>query len=161
MINYQSGQQSPQTTFRTITIIHLALMAGQVMFAAVVLGLTKKAVFSIQYTGDPLLYIVPVMAIASFMASDYLFKQQIDIARTKDTLQSKLVVYQTALIIRSALLEGASLFAIVAMQLTGNLFFIIISVFIILYFFSFRPKKDKLESLLKLSYEEKIELDAR
>ena len=156
MPNYPA-QQSP---LKTITIIHMALMAGQVLFAIVALTITQKTTFNVKYSGDPLLYIVPVIAIAGFLASDYLFKQQIELARTRDTLQSKLMAYQTALIIRCALLEGASLFGIVATLRSGNLFFMMISVSIILYFISFRPTKEKAKSLLKLSYEEELELGA-
>ena len=158
MVNYSGQQQSPNAAFKTLTIIYFALLAGQLMFAAVVLSLLKKVFFSVQYSGDPLLYIVPVMAIGGIMAGDFLFKQQIEIARKRDTLSSKLTVYQTAIIIRCALLEGASLFGIVATLLSGNLFFLMVSAFIILYFLSFRPTKDKLKNLLQLTYEEELEL---
>lgn len=69
--------------------------------------------------------------------------------------------YQTALIIRFSLLNGASLFGIVCYMQTGNLLFIIISGLLALYFLSLRPTKDKIENDLNLSYEDKILFDSR
>jgi len=90
--------------------------------------------------------------------SNFMFKKQLDLAVAKSSLNEKLGGYQTALIIRFALLEGPSLFGIVSYLLSGNLLFLAISGLIILYFITIRPTRDKVETDLNLDYQEKTEM---
>jgi hypothetical protein len=78
--------------------------------------------------------------------------------KNKTTLLEKLTGYQAALIVRFALLEGPSLFAIVVFTLTNNWFFLLISVCIIVYFITLRPGTEKVADDLQLNYDEKLEL---
>lgn len=68
------------------------------------------------------------------------------------------MAYQSATIVRLALLEGPSLFGIVGFLLTGNLIFLGISGALIACFIYQRPTRQKIEDDLNLSYEEKAEL---
>jgi hypothetical protein len=158
----QSAAQTPQSVLKSMQTIHAALLAGQVMFAAVSYFVAEKTPnFSLKNTGDVFLYIVPLMAIGSFTAGNIVFKQKIASLPAKDILMEKLIGYLTALIIRFALLEGASLFGIVAFMLTGNLLFLLISVLLMLFMLTLRPSADKVATDLELSYEEKLELEAK
>jgi hypothetical protein len=148
--------QTPATFLRNITIIHLALAAGQVLFGAVVLSISKRIIINVRDTHDPMVYLVPLLAITCFILSNFLFKKVLSTAIKPDsTLRQKLLYYQTALIIRLALLEGPSLFGIVAFFLTGSLFFLLISAFLVGYFIYIRPTKGNIEEVLELNYEEK------
>ncbi len=161
MANYQTqSQQSPKAILKTLPIIHIALLLGQVLFCIVVFAIQKQTPkFDISNTADPFLFVVPVMAIACFAISNFLFRQQLTIAAGKPTVAQKIQTYQAASIVRFAPLEGASLFGIVTYMLTGNLLFISISGLIILYFIFIRPTKDKIVTGLNLDYQEKAELD--
>nr|WP_294942857.1 hypothetical protein [uncultured Mucilaginibacter sp.] len=148
--------QTPATFLRTITIIHLALGAGQVLFGVVVLSLSNRIIINVRDTHDPMVYLVPLLAVTCFFLSNFMFKKVLSSAiKPESTLRQKLMYYQTALIIRLALLEGPSLFGIVAFFLTGSLFFLLISGFLVCYFIYIRPTKDNIEETLELSYEEK------
>jgi glucan phosphoethanolaminetransferase (alkaline phosphatase superfamily) len=154
--------QTPATFFRTITLIHLALAIGQVLFGIVVLSLNKRIIINIRDTHDPMVYLVPLMAITCFILSGFLFKKVLSSGiKPGSTLKQKLVIYQTALIIRLALLEGPSLFGIVAFFLTGSLFFLIISATLVAYFIYIRPTRNTIEEILELSYAEKEILNRR
>jgi hypothetical protein len=154
----QTREISPKTFLKTISIIHLALMMGQVLFGIVVFTQVHTITFNLKDTHDPFLLVVPIMAIGSFTASVIVFKQLLNAATAKEPLSAKITAYQSALIVRFALLEGASLFGIVTFLLTGNLLFIGISGLLVLYFLIIRPTKDKVQTDLNLSYEETSEL---
>ncbi|MES2279170.1 MAG: hypothetical protein V4592_24270 [Bacteroidota bacterium] len=160
MINNNTSP-TPGMAFKVLTIIHLALMLGQVLFGVVVFFQTRSVRVNIEKIDDVYIYIVPFMAISCFIASNFMYKQQLGIAAGKPTLQEKMTGYQTALIVRYALLEGASLFGIVVYLLTGNLLFLLISGAIVIYFLLIRPTRDRVEADLNLTYEEKIDLDSR
>jgi hypothetical protein len=159
MIN-QNLQQPPKTMLKTIPLIHLGLLGGQVLFAITVLAITPSGKFSINTPNDPYLIAVPIMAIACFTASTVLYRQLLTTAISKPTVQQKIVAYQTAMIIRLALLEGPSLFGIVVYQLTANLLYLAISGIIILFFIIIRPTRDKIATDLNLDYQDKAELDS-
>ncbi|CAN5436190.1 hypothetical protein BH09BAC6_BH09BAC6_28740 [soil metagenome] len=148
---------TPATFLRTNTIIHLALAAGQLLFGIIAFLKTANQYFDLKNTGDPLFFIVPMVAIGGFAVGNFLFKKALITIAVQDQLNEKLKVYQSALITRAAMLEGPSLFGIVCFMITGNLFFLAIPGVIVLYFLTLWPTKQKMENDLDLTYEEKME----
>ena len=140
-----------------MSVIHAALLAGQLLFVIVVFAISPKVYFNVSDTTDVFVFIVPLLAVAGFMCGYVLFRRQLKELQDKNSLGEKMVAYQTALIIRFALLEGPSLFGVVAFMQTENLFFLVISALLMLYFFSLRPTKDKMEMDLGLGFTEKME----
>ena len=69
-------------------------------------------------------------------------------------LNEKLTGYQSALIIKYALVEGPAFFTIVAYLLTANILFPFITVFLVFVLVLSAPRKDKLISDLNLSLSE-------
>ena len=157
-MNYnQQSQLTPKAAFRSAKIIHLALLVGQCLFAGVVMFLKRQT--TVDLSKDTLfLAVAAVLSIGGFFASGFISKQVLATAANKETLADKMPIYQSALIIRYALLEAPSLFCIVSYFKTGNLIFLIISGVIILYFITLRPIIDKAAEELNLTYEEKTEL---
>jgi hypothetical protein len=153
----QSNRPSPESFLKSISIIHLALLAGQVIFAIVAYAQSVKVYFGIHYMDDVFMYIVPLAAIGGFMTGYTIFKKQLAAIRSKNTLGEKIIAYQTALIIRYALLEGPCLLAIVAYLLNNNLFYLVVAGLLILYFIFLRPTMEKVENDLDLNFNEKIE----
>lgn len=147
---------TPDQFVKLISIIHLALLGGQLLFAIVAYAQAAKVFFGIMNTGDPLVYIVAIVAVFGFAASNVMFNVLLKAALAKPSLGEKIVNYQTALIARFALLEGPSLFAIVGFLLSGNLFFLIIAGLLMLYFLMLRPTKDKIDADLDLNFSESI-----
>ncbi len=157
MINKQPVVQNPNTFVKTISIIHLALIAGQIIFAAAAFMTTKNHATS--KSDEVFIYVAPILALSGFAISNISFKTLVNKIDSQSPLKTKLTAYQSALIVRFALLEGPSLFAIVSFMLTGNLIFLGVSGAIIAYFIYLRPTKQKTEDDLNLGYEEKAELD--
>ena len=148
-----SSQDQSNKFLKTITILYLALLMGQLMFAVVAFSINGSTAVVID-TNDTIIFIEVIMVTGCFIASNILFKKQLADAAQQSDVKSKLMRYQTALIIRCALLEGASLFSIVNYMTGGNLLYLIISGLIILYFLSFRPTKERIKEDLQLSYDE-------
>jgi protein-S-isoprenylcysteine O-methyltransferase Ste14 len=156
----QNVNQTPQAAFKATQIIHLALIAGQLMFAFV--AFFSPAKFNNNHnsqSSDVFIWLAPLLAAAGILAGQWLFRQKISASAQQETLKQKLTLYQTAMISRDAMLEGPSLFAIVSFMLTRNLFFLWLSAPIVLYFLYLIPTKEKLGYDLGLSDEEKMELE--
>lgn len=157
MDNNINNRPTPEGFLRSLSVIHLALLAGQVIFGIVAYAQSKKIYFGIHNMDSVFMYIVPLVAIGGFMGGYLMFKKQLTVIRSKSSLGEKVIAYQTALIVRYALLEGPSLLAIVIYMQDGNLFFLGIAGLMILYFLSLRPTMEKVENDLDLNFNERIE----
>jgi hypothetical protein len=155
MDNNQGGVPNRQTFVKTIAIIHAALLIGQVLFGIVAFVETKSIGFNLKLSSDPFFYIVPFLIVAGMLFGSFLFTGQISTLVDKYTLNEKLAGYQTALITKFAIAEGPSLLGIVAYMLSGNVIYLILVGFNVLYFILIRPTKDKLAEDLNLTYEDK------
>ena len=153
----KSNRPSPESFLKSISIIHLALLAGQVIFAIVAYAQSIKVFFGISYMDDVFMYIVPLAAIGGFIAGYSIFKKQLAAIRSKNSLGEKIIAYQTALIIRYALLEGPCLLAVWAYLNNNNLFYLMVAGLLIVYFIFLRPTMEKVENDLDLNFNEKIE----
>lgn len=165
MSNNQPVTVSAKSAFNTLKIIHIALFAGQLLFAVVAFVVNKNSIhLDIKNTSNDVFFlIVPPFAVSCIVLGTFLFKKQINQGPQNgnafsDSLSDKIKRYQTAFIQRAALMEGPSLFGIVIFLRTGNLLYIIISGCIMAYYLSLRPTIDTVADALQLSYEEKLEL---
>jgi hypothetical protein len=149
--NY-SGQSQP--SFKILTIIHAALMAGQLLFAVVVFSITQNNGINYQPGSDPLFYIAILLTVGGMIAGTFVSKTLLGKIDVNGTLRQKLMAYQTALIPRWAFTEGASLFCIVCYMLSGNLFYLILVGLNVIWFWMIRPTKKKAKADLNLNYEE-------
>jgi len=159
MVN-QNLPKTPKTFLRTISIIHIALILGLILFGAVSISINSNRNTLSYNANDPFSFIAPLLAGGGFAAGIFLFKKQLINAQNQVTLKEKLALYQAALIQKFALVEGPAMLAIVLYNLSGNLYFLIIAGLLISYFISIRPTKDKIETDLNLGYEDKITFDS-
>ena len=147
-------KQTPDSLIKTMSIIHLALLAGQMLLALGAFAQSTKIFFGIMYLDDYYVYVVPVLAMAGLFGGYVLFKKQLKAIRYKSPMSEKLAAYQNALIIRFALLEIPSLFAIAAYMVIGNLFFLAVSGFLMIYFIFLRPTTEKIDTDLQLDLDD-------
>lgn len=148
-----------KTYLRANSILHFALLAGQIMLAIVFITLTGKTEIILNSEGDLFFILVPASALVAIFISGFMFKKLLVQANSKSSLSEKLGLYRPALLVRFAILEGASLFGIVAYFLNANLFYVFVSAFVMAYFFTLRPTKEKLEVDLQLDYKLKEEFE--
>jgi len=153
--------QNPAAAVKTMKIIHGALLAGQVLFAGVAYATGIKAVyFNARDTKDVFFFVAPLLAFSSIVVGFFLFKQLTGRLTEKTDLRSKIAGYQAAFITRAALLEGSSLFNIVAFMLSGNLFYLFISIVLMLILLRSRPTASLIADDLQLGYDDRAELGA-
>lgn len=143
--------------FKSVQIIHLALITG-----VIILGIFA---YSFHYIGIEmeggkdlnfdLIYVVPVFAIAGIIASNLVFKQKLKECIARPNLKEKLNCYRSALIIKFALIEGSSFFALVAFLLTGDLLYLGFAAILVVVFITYIPSKEKSIVDLELNQTEK------
>ncbi|ASV32290.1 hypothetical protein CJ263_19815 [Maribacter cobaltidurans] len=142
---------------RTNTTIHLALVAGVTVFL-IYSYLQSEEINAEMDSSNPFLYLVPIFAIVGYFGSQFIFKKMISSVNKDVSLENKLKTYQTASIIKYALLEGPAFFAIVAYSLTGNALPLVIAICLVLYLAVQRPNLHKLMDTLPLTSDEKRKL---
>lgn len=124
---------------KTLKIIHLAICSG-VIFIYFFIGEITMEKLSIQKVenSEIVYFLIPILAI---VLGNLLFKSQLKQADPNSNLEEYLPIYQTASIIRWAILEGAAFFILF---LKNNL--VLLGIIIIAYLIYLRPTMDKIES---------------
>lgn len=121
----------------TLKVIHLAISAGMILAYIFAGQFTIEQLKGQEIDADDLIYLA--IPFASFFLSNFMFKSQLRQADPKSTLEEKLPVYQTASIIRWAILEGGA-FLILFMKPD----LLIFGILLILYLMYLRPTEEKI-----------------
>ncbi|KXO01326.1 hypothetical protein LS48_02380 [Aequorivita aquimaris] len=141
---------TPKSFLRTFTLIHLVLVASVLIFGLMMFLQTKNQELIFTYSGDVMFFVVPFMAIAGIVAGNYLYGNIIKGLASKNTLMEKLNGFQSASVVKYALLEGPALLGIVAFMNEGNQYFLIISLLLLGWLIMQRPTRDRVERDLML-----------
>ena len=125
---------------KTLQIIHLALCAGLIIAYFVIgeISVEKLKTILIIDASSIVFAILPFLAI---IMANFIFKSQLKQVDQKLKLEDKLPVYQTASIIRWAILEGVA-FIILIMKPD----FLIFGILVIIYLIFLRPTEEKISS---------------
>lgn len=137
---------------KPIQIIHLTMCMAPAIFLTVVFFLNRNTLPNAAFGTDPLYFMTPLMAAGALIAGQILFKKHLSAIKTDLDLSERLMKYQSAFIIRQALIEGATLFNVVAYLLIGHSFFSIIALVLILLMLTLRPTKFRVTEHLQLNY---------
>ena len=146
-------QQTSRQYLRAINIVFFGLLGGQLLFALITLYLHLGLDYSFGEVADIqniFMILVPVMVLNGFVTGQLVYNSRIKKARVMNTLIEKTAAYRGAIVVRLAMLEGASLFAIVVYLLTADLWFIGMAGIVIVYFFMLRPSAEKIVEELGL-----------
>jgi prolipoprotein diacylglyceryltransferase len=146
------NSQTSSEYFKSLRIIHLAMIAGQILFASIAIFVTQKGITSpdSQELKFILTIIVPIFIIGGFVGSIIIYNKKIKAISQKNNLKEILTDYKAALVSRYAMLEGPSFFAIIAYTLTHNILFMGLAAMVILSFTMISPSKEKTIEELKL-----------
>jgi hypothetical protein len=154
---------TPKIYFKTVNILFLALVAGQVIFACILLFLNqtqrKRIEFITPEVHHALLWAAPAFAAAGVALGWIIFNTKLKVLQHKDNMAEKLSGYQSAMIIRFAFMEAPSLLALGLFYITGDYIFLSVSVFIILAFLFNRPSKPIIIRHLQLHDDERLLLE--
>ena len=140
----QTTPASLDAYLKSLKILHLAFLAGQVMFAAIAAVLVFTNLFTPVTTEVAILrFIVPGIAIACIVVSQLIFTSRLAAAQVAAEPEEKLNIYRTALILKFALIEGPCLLSTIAFLLSGNYLFLAISGLVIAWFAAQHPVRSK------------------
>ena len=156
-------EQTQLTTgeyLKVLKVIHIGLTGGVVLFLliAMVLQLTGFEP-ELKELEEMLLAITGAGAVAGVFTGNLLFRKKLEQLVELKSLKEKLMGYQSALIIKYALVEGPAFFSVVAYLLTANFLFPGVTLILIFILILYAPGKDKLTSDLNLSKSETDLLD--
>ena len=122
---------------KTLKLIHLAICAGMILAYIFVGQFSMEQLKGQEIGSDDLVYLaIPIVA---FFLSNFMFKSQLKQVDSRASLEDKLPVYQTASIIRWAILEGGA-FLILFMKPD----LLIFGILLILYLVYMRPTEEKI-----------------
>ncbi len=153
----QTQAQTSQDYFKSLTIIHTALLLGQIIFGIAACYLVLNEYLNGNYgLYDIFQFVVPLFVIGSIWGSSQFMKSRLENIRGKSKLEEKLGYYRATLIIKFALLEGASLFALICFFITADYFLLALAGLTIAIFFINKPTRDKIVADLDLNYEERV-----
>lgn len=154
-------KQTSKEYLNSLSILHLALMAGQLMFAGVAYFLHQSGGFESPASElSPILKVlVPIFTSSAIVGSYFLFNFKVNASREKKLLLDKLVDYRIALVLKLAVLEGASLFSTMSYLLTKDLLFLAMTALVVVIFVFQRPTLNNIVSSLQLSSQDKQKLE--
>lgn len=124
---------------KTLKLIHLAICAGMILAYIFAGQFTIEQLKGQEIDSDNLVYLA--LPIAAFFLSNFMFKSQLKQVDSQASLEEKLPIYQSASIIRWAILEGA---AFLILFLKPDL--LIFGILLILYLVYLRPTEEKIVS---------------
>ena len=147
--------------FKLLTIMHIALIAGQLILGIIVVFLMLNGNIepSLAEYRNLFLVIAALVTIGSVFSSNIIYKKQVELIKNMTDLRQKITQFKTIYILRLILLEAPSTAAIIFYFLTGSLEFLIFTVAIILISSNLKPNKERIIAELELSDDEKKELE--
>ncbi|MBC7903098.1 MAG: hypothetical protein H7Y27_06730 [Gemmatimonadaceae bacterium] len=144
--------------YKSMVLIHRALLIGQVMFFGVILFIVSTDLFEPPLKAlDKNLQVteIVVAGVCVFLGSRIFASRIEKIREQNSTAVEKMNAYKTAAIVQWALTELPAIFAIVFFMLTGNYAFVALAGALILYFaIALRPIKLKAAIQLRITEEE-------
>lgn len=146
------------SSFRSLVLLHRALLAGQVVMGIMMYYLRSTSLnppFNLELDRILQAVAIALAAIAYLVGTKWFFTKKIKEARESNgSTADKFAIYRTASLVQWALLEGTTLFAIVAFYLTGNLAFLVMAGMLVLIFALLMPSVMKIAILLRASEQE-------
>lgn len=148
--------QSFYSVIKQSQIVCAALIIGQIFFLAIAYFITNQngGGFGDKSIAEVLYFIVAALVIGGVLGSVIVFRNKLTSIKEIVDIQQKITQYRATQIVRWALLEVPSFFAIIAYILTGETMFASVSVAIIILFSLTFPSKARIEKDLELTLEE-------
>ncbi len=148
---------STQNDFKANYIIYYALVAGQVLIALVVSYLLIGSEITFDWDmSNPFHLIAPIFILSCISMSSFLFTKKMEEAKSITGLFPKLEHYRSAIILRSAIMEGANLVCIMIFFLEQNYFFLLLFSIGLGVFLLVRPSEEMFREKYRLTEEERV-----
>lgn len=138
--------QDPRTS---ASIIHLALLGGQLVFVAVAVLIERSIVPPSDLPADVLLVVNGIAVFSAILASRFVGRMLLRSAWSLHTGSERLAGGLRAFIVRWAILEAAGLLSIVSYLLTGEISFLGIFAIVFVAFLLGKPSEEEWELVEK------------
>lgn len=146
-------EQTSKEYFRTLTIMSITLILGQILFGLVAFFLMRNQVTIDKQSQlyQLSIYLIPAIAIVGLFTGFKFFQYKLKSLKEEVDLKIKMSNYRKLLLTRYGLIELPSFFAIIAVILTGMMTFFMIPVLIVGIMIYIQPNRDKIISVLELN----------
>jgi hypothetical protein len=146
--------------FRQINFLYYALLAGQILFCAVILfAILDPESRQSGWPEAPFGLVVPAMLAGVMPLVFFINGRQLSQGGELENLPAKMAHYRTTVILRSALIEGVNIFVLVSLLLENNSTFLLFFGAGLLLFFYFRPSVNEFQQHYQLNGSEKTEFN--
>ncbi len=137
---------------KILTVVHLAMMAGILIFSMGVTGMNFTGVTSpTLIPADPIFRIlVPAVGLMSFVMAGILYRKLVQGIPREINLAKKLLRYKNYNIIQFAIIEGGAFFAIIIYLLTNDILSFMVAGILLIGLFLVRPSYEKCRADLGL-----------
>jgi hypothetical protein len=125
-------------TMKSLNVIYLALILGQLAFMAVAIFIANDSLPDVENM-SLLRTFIPVVSVSTVAISYVIYNKRREQGAELDDLTAKTLHYRTSNIIRWAVVEAGNLFAVVSVLLTGSMFFLIFFALGMGVFLVYRP----------------------
>ena len=149
------NSQSPATILRTLKMIHVAMLGSIVIFSMISLYIRNELEITLEPSTLAMLYYISLISILLFIPLGYwLHNRKIQNLADDPDLLSRLIIYQSSHITKTALFETSGFLSLVVLIMGGNNS-ILIQVGIVLVIMLLNiPSVHKLTTELNLSPDE-------
>lgn len=149
-------EQTSKEYFKTLSILHLALTIGVLFFGLIVSFLILTGTMSNDRTDldSILMYFIPILILGGLLAGNRIYKNKLVGLKESNDLKAKMTNYRSILINRYAFLEGPAFFALVAVMLTSNLFYLVFAGIMVIFMIYWRPTRNSVIADLGLNQQE-------
>ncbi len=153
-------KQNSEQYFRALTILHTALLGGQIIIAGVFIfmnlnpGENSEPSSQSTYT-----YVLPMLVVVGAYMGQRFYDSMIENIRKVKDLKSKMEKYRSAFVVRMGILEALSLISLVIYYISNNILFLGVAGSIILYFMLIKPSAEKASTELQLNTDERSRIN--
>ena len=148
----------PKAAYRALKLIFYSLNSGLLLFFVVAIYLNEMQIPEFKDGFDILTY-VNVFLLAAIPAGYSISSRRMEAIDPGDSFARKIEIFQSAMIIRWAMIEGTALFSLVGLIVLQDSKQLVIFVICILVLSSNTVTKEKVTRMAKLNAEESKSLD--
>lgn len=137
---------SPDSPIKILLIVFAALLIGQCIFLGVILLVHAQGFQLVEEGVEIFQYVAVALTLTAIGVSTFLYRNMTNQAQVQSPSPDPIATYQTATIIRLAILEGGNMVNLVFYLLTGKEIFLVLFAVIIAAFVLARPASDNVAS---------------
>jgi len=147
--NTQANIEEAKKFLLVTKLIHLAIVAGLVIFGGIVLFISSRQICSSPFFSNPIIILAVIICIStlgSLPVISFIYRK---ITPAPDSVYSALKKYQTFSIVKWAIIEGGALFSGVAILVTKNILPVFLFVISLAFLVCQYPSETKFISFTK------------